>query len=53
MSFHPPSASDSRGNSPRLFQNAMAFLAADKTGLQDLDEVAIRYLAWASNPDGK
>ncbi|MBO0720791.1 MAG: DUF499 domain-containing protein [Blastocatellia bacterium] len=37
---------DSRGNSPRLFQNALAFLAVDKSRLQDLDEAVRRYLAW-------
>ena len=37
---------ETRGNSPRLFQNALAFLAVDKTRLQDLDEAVRRYLAW-------
>jgi predicted AAA+ superfamily ATPase len=37
-----------RGNSPRLYRNTLVFLAADKTRLQDLDEAARRYLAWAS-----
>jgi hypothetical protein len=37
-----------RGNAPRLYQNALVFLAADKTRLQDLDEAARRYLAWES-----
>ena len=39
---------DSRGNTPRLFQNALVFLAADKTRLQDLDEATRKYLAWDS-----
>ena len=39
---------ESRGNAPRLFQNALVFLAADKTRLQDLDEAARKYLAWES-----
>lgn len=39
---------DTRGNSPRLFQNSLIFLAADKTRLQDLDEAARKYLAWDS-----
>lgn len=39
---------ESRGTVPRLFQNALVFLAADKTRLQDLDEAARRYLAWQS-----
>jgi len=38
----------SRGNAPRLFNNTLVFLAADKTRLQDLDEAARRYLAWES-----
>ncbi len=37
-----------RGNSPRLFQNSLVFLAVDGTRLQDLDEAARRYLAWES-----
>jgi hypothetical protein len=39
---------ETRGNSPRLFQNALAFLAVDKTRLQDLDEAVRGYLAWES-----
>ncbi|MBI1746059.1 MAG: ATP-binding protein [Acidobacteria bacterium] len=39
---------ESRGNTPRLYRNALVFLAADKTRLQDLDEAARRYLAWES-----
>jgi hypothetical protein len=38
----------SRGNTPRLYQNTLVFLAADKTRLQDLDEAARRVLAWES-----
>jgi predicted AAA+ superfamily ATPase len=37
-----------RGNTPRLYRNALVFLAADKTRLQDLDEAARKYLAWVS-----
>ena len=37
-----------RGNAPRLYQNTLVFLAADKTRLQDLDEAARKYLAWQS-----
>jgi predicted AAA+ superfamily ATPase len=37
---------ETRGNSPRLFQNALGFLAVDKARLQDLDEAVRRYLAW-------
>jgi hypothetical protein len=38
----------SRGNTPRLFQNTLVFLAVDQARLQDLDEAARRYLAWDS-----
>lgn len=37
-----------RGNTPRLYQNALVFLAIDKARLQDLDEAVRRYLAWES-----
>jgi len=37
-----------RGTTPRLYQNALVFLAADKIRLQDLDEAARRVLAWES-----
>ena len=39
---------ESRGNSPRLFTNTLAFLAADSTRLQDLEEGVGIYLAWQS-----
>ena len=39
---------DSRGSAPRLYSNALVFLAADKTRLQDLDESVRRWLAWES-----
>jgi predicted AAA+ superfamily ATPase len=39
---------ESRGNAPRLYQNTLIFLAADKMRLQDLDEAARKYLAWES-----
>lgn len=39
---------ETRGNSPRLFQNTLAFLAIDQVRLQDLDEAVRRYLAWKS-----
>ena len=39
---------ESRGNTPRLFRNTLAFLAADDTRLQDLEEGIRRYLAWKS-----
>lgn len=38
----------SRGNSPRLYQNTLVFLAAEKVRLQDLDEALRKYLAWES-----
>jgi len=41
----------SRGNAPRLYQNTLLFLAADKSRLQDLDEAARRFLAWKSIVD--
>jgi len=39
---------ESRGTTPRLYRNALVFLAADKVRLQDLDEALRRYLAWSS-----
>ncbi|MBN8477381.1 MAG: DUF499 domain-containing protein [Burkholderiales bacterium] len=39
---------ESRGNSPRLFRNALVFLAVDQTRLQELDEATRRFLAWES-----
>jgi predicted AAA+ superfamily ATPase len=39
---------ESRGSAPRLYRNTLAFLAADRTRLQDLDEGARRFLAWDS-----
>jgi hypothetical protein len=39
---------ETRGTSPRLYRNALIFLAADKTRLQDLDEAARKFLAWES-----
>jgi hypothetical protein len=39
---------DSRGNSPRLFKNAVVFLAADRARLAELDEAVRLYLAWQS-----
>ncbi len=39
---------ETRGNTPRLYRNALVFLAADKTRLQDLDEAVRAYLAWTS-----
>ena len=42
---------ESRGSTPRLYRNTLAFLAVDKTRLQDLDEALRRYLAWESIVD--
>ena len=42
-----------RGNAPRLFRNALVFLAPDETRLQDLDQAARRFLAWRSIMDDK
>ena len=39
---------ESRGNAPRLYRNALVFLAADKVRLQDLDEALRKYVAWSS-----
>jgi predicted AAA+ superfamily ATPase len=39
---------EKRGNTPRLFQNTLAFLAVDQARLQDLDEAARTFLAWES-----
>ena len=39
---------ETRGNSPRLYRNALVFLAADKMRLQDLDEALRKFLAWES-----
>jgi predicted AAA+ superfamily ATPase len=37
-----------RGSTPRLYGNALVFLAPDLTRLQDLDEAVRKYLAWES-----
>jgi len=42
-----------RGTAPRLYQNTIVFLAADKTRLQDLDEAVRKFLAWDSILDEK
>jgi predicted AAA+ superfamily ATPase len=42
---------DSRGSSPRLLKNTLAFIAADKAKLADLDEAVRRHLAWLSIVD--
>ncbi len=37
-----------RGQSPRLYRNALVFLAADRTRLGELEQAARHYLAWKS-----
>jgi hypothetical protein len=37
-----------RGNSPRIYQNTLVFLAADRSRLDELDQAARYYLAWQS-----
>lgn len=39
---------DSRGNSPRIYRNALVFLAADKSAFDNLKGAIARYLAWES-----
>lgn len=39
---------ETRGTTPRLYRNALVFLAADKTRLQELDDAVRAYLAWQS-----
>jgi len=39
---------ENRGSSPRLYRNAVVYLAIDKSRLADLDEAVRRYLAWES-----
>ncbi|WP_395740335.1 Swt1 family HEPN domain-containing protein [Prosthecobacter sp.] len=38
----------SRGNSPRLFQNALAYLAPERARLDELEQAVRSYLAWDS-----
>ncbi|MDE0200338.1 MAG: Swt1 family HEPN domain-containing protein [Caldilineaceae bacterium] len=44
---------ESRGNTPRLFRNALLFLAPDEARHQDLDQAARRFLAWRSILDDR
>jgi len=39
---------ETRGNAPRIYRNALVFLAPDRSQLQDLDAAVRRYLAWDS-----
>jgi len=42
---------DSRGTAPRLFRNAVSFLAPDRTRLGELEQAVRQYLAWKSIDD--
>jgi hypothetical protein len=44
---------EKRGTAPRLYQNALVFLAVDRARLQDMDEAVRRHLAWKSILDEK
>lgn len=44
---------ESRGNVPRLYRNALVFLAADRVRLADLEDAVRRYLVWNSILDEK
>jgi len=44
---------DARGNSPRLYKNALIFLTPDRTRLAELDEAVRLYLAWNSIENDK
>ncbi len=39
---------ETRGNAPRLYRNALVFLAPDRSHLPDLEAALRRYLAWGS-----
>ena len=39
---------ETRGNTPRIYRNALVFLAPDRVRLQDLEDAVRRYLAWDS-----
>jgi len=42
---------DQRGSGPRIYRNALVFLAPDKTRLAELDQAVRLYLAWRSIDD--
>ncbi|MDE0069281.1 MAG: Swt1 family HEPN domain-containing protein [Caldilineaceae bacterium] len=44
---------ESRGTTPRLFRNALVFVAADEARHQDLDQAVRRYLGWRSILDDR
>ncbi len=39
---------ENRGTAPRIFRNALIFLAADQSRLSELEDAARRFLAWDS-----
>ncbi len=39
---------ENRGRGPRVYRNALVFLAADKVRMQDMDQALREYLAWES-----
>ena len=39
---------DTRGNTPRIFKNALVFLAAERTRLEELEQAVRSFLAWES-----
>lgn len=39
---------ESRGNTPRLFRNALVFLAPERARLEELEQAVRSYLAWSS-----
>ena len=44
---------ESRGSAPRLFRNALVFLAADQSRLADLEQAVGLFLAWRSILDDR
>ncbi len=42
---------ESRGTIPRSYKNALVFLAADRKGLDSLEQATTQYLAWRSIAD--
>ena len=39
---------DTRGNTPRIYKNAVVFLAADRVRLEELEQAVRNFLAWKS-----
>ena len=44
---------ESKGASPRIYRNTLTFLATDSARLEELEDAARRYLAWAEILDEK